>query len=136
MHYSKEYYQQHKEKILEQHRKYRQSEKGKETARRAERRWRPRLKEWRRNYNREYKQGCRVRVLGMSLLVPNKRQNPTGNLCEMCSKVPSRLHYHHWDNLHPEWGVWVCGHCHKAAEAQEQGLINRYLKLKRIICEE
>ena len=58
----------------------------------------------------------------------NKR--PRSNACELCGRVKSRLHYHHWDDKTPERGMWVCMLCHSHITAYEKGFHERYLKLK------
>ncbi len=62
----------------------------------------------------------------------NKR--PHTLICELCSKEFNKTCYHHWDDLHPEWGIWVCSYCHLKAEAIEDiEFINKYNSLKNCI---
>jgi len=81
--------------------------------------------ETRRNYSRKHSliiKGKYTRV--------NKRPRPD-NICELCGLGNTWLHYHHWDDAHPELGLWVCAHCHKIAEGQEKGIVSKYLELKK-----
>jgi len=61
----------------------------------------------------------------------NKRPRP--ETCELCGRVPGRLHYHHWNDAKPEQGIWVCIPCHQRVEYYEKGMIDAYLKLKQTI---
>jgi mannosyltransferase OCH1-like enzyme len=49
----------------------------------------------------------------------------------------ARLYYHHWDDNHPEFGIWVCMPCHSIVEAIEKNLIEEiitdYENMKGII---
>jgi hypothetical protein len=66
----------------------------------------------------------------------NKRPRP--EYCEICNKKPRepnfkeiRLNYHHWNDEHPEWGIWCCGACHLVVGGYENGRIEKYLDLKK-----
>ena len=69
-----------------------------------------------------------LRVRGKVIRV-NKRARPD-DICELCSLHTRRLDYHHWDDDHPEQGLWLCMRCHYGAEFVEQGRVKLYLKLK------
>ncbi len=65
------------------------------------------------------------------------RKKPKDKKCELCSrksiKGRPKLQHHHWDNEHPELGIWVCSRCHTAADGIEINpeLPKRYANLKR-----
>ena len=62
------------------------------------------------------------------ILIKNKPARP--ELCQICGKLkPSS--YHHWDDEHPERGLWLCAHCHRVADRVELGYHERYLELKK-----
>jgi IS30 family transposase len=59
------------------------------------------------------------------------KKRPYTGYCELCKKVISHLAYHHWDDEHPELGMWLCIPCHQFCEGLEHGLqASRYLELK------
>ena len=63
--------------------------------------------------------------------IKNKRPKPIN--CELCDKLPingNRLSWHHWNDKHLEYGLYLCLGCHKVAEATESGLPDKYLRLK------
>ncbi|MEM3056498.1 MAG: hypothetical protein QW639_04630 [Candidatus Bathyarchaeia archaeon] len=39
-------------------------------------------------------------------------KRPYPGKCELCGKEERALSYHHWDDTHPYWGIWVCWLCH------------------------
>lgn len=85
-----------------------------------------------RKYFKDYARKHLVKIDGKQIKT-NKRPRPNGT-CELCEKVVrKRLHYHHWDDQHPEYGIWVCGSCHRSCWFIENNLHNKYLELKRII---
>ena len=58
----------------------------------------------------------------------------TNDICEVCGRTEvKKMGYHHWDDEHPEQGVWVCFPCHKMAECMDAGLGGAYLVLKQSI---
>ena len=59
----------------------------------------------------------------------DKRHRPEA--CEVCGYPKPRLNYHHWDDDHPEKGLWLCGICHYMAGMIERDLHNKYLRLKQ-----
>ena len=71
-----------------------------------------------------------VRVGGKFIGVPNKRPRPDG-ICELCGGgYHDILHYHHWDDNNPQFGVWLCFKHHHFAEAVDGGLYNKYIQVK------
>jgi hypothetical protein len=60
-----------------------------------------------------------IRTTGRVLKV-KKRPWPLGDVCELCTLGPRRLGYHHWDDSKPEFGMWICVSCHKAAHWLER----------------
>lgn len=81
----------------------------------------------RKLYNKEYNRKYRMYINGKCIPV-EKRPRP--NNCEICKKVPQRLDYHHWDDTHPEVGLWLCKMCHDMAEQVDKGLDSIYRELK------
>jgi hypothetical protein len=73
----------------------------------------------------------------------NKRAYP--GQCELCgakqdSTLPGlkKLHYHHWDDLKPSMGIWLCGDCHRQAEGMDTALdhpaiLTQYASIKTTI---
>ena len=62
---------------------------------------------------------------------PNKPPRPEDNKCQICGRVCKRLAYHHWDDEHPERGIWICQpKCHDGCEFVESGFVPKYLQLK------
>jgi hypothetical protein len=87
----------------------------------------PTKKEWYRN-----------NVLGMgngkSIIV---RKRHFVGICELCGKsIESRPQWHHWDDNHPEQGIWVHYRCHRVCEAVEFDLdgvlMEKYKCLKKL----
>lgn len=70
---------------------------------------------------------------GKKTRVP-KRPFPEGSKCEVCAKPRILLAYHHWDDEHPELGIWLCRYCHFIAEAvdnfETHKTVQTYLKKK------
>ncbi|MBA7648823.1 hypothetical protein ES703_56613 [subsurface metagenome] len=59
------------------------------------------------------------------------RKRPRPAACELCNTPRDRLNWHHWDDDHLEWGLWLCQPCHMFAEGVDRGLeVSRYLELK------
>ena len=54
-------------------------------------------------------------------------------ICPLCDSIPSQLYWHHWDNNHPELGMWLCPYCNIIVELEEKGLVEKYKKLKEEI---
>ena len=59
-------------------------------------------------------------------------RRPKPSECEFCGKWAKGrgLGWHHWNDDHPEWGIWLCWSCHRFAGSIERGKHERYLKLK------
>ena len=72
---------------------------------------------------------ARVTIDGESKWVHIKKR-PYPEYCELCEMKKKRYDWHHWNNEHIEWGLWLCKTCHKFAEVLEQGLLEKYLSLK------
>ena len=80
-----------------------------------------------REYFRKWKKENREHVISYSLnnmLVINGkatlvRKRPFNGICELCGlEIKSRPHWHHWDDKHPEQGMWVHNsRCHRLCEA-------------------
>ena len=96
-----------------------------------ERREDPKYREERNQYRRD-----RRREFVFRVLVNGERQNvkvkkrTRPETCEICGREPSRMFWHHWDDLHPEWGIWVCMKCHIGVEFLERGMGPKYFELK------
>jgi len=64
-------------------------------------------------------------------------KRPHTLICELCNKETKITVYHHWDNEHPERGIWVCYWCHQLCECVEHELneshMDKYLNLKEKI---
>lgn len=110
-------------------------------------------KEWRRSpAGRRYKEEQRLRRV-CTIDPDGKQQNiyitkrPYLGICEICGALDqnlggkrkgSKLDWHHWDDKHPEFGLWLCFYCHRLAEAVEKrGItvdhLSLYLALKQNI---
>lgn len=67
----------------------------------------------------------------------NKRNYPLDNACQLCGKTNTKLFYHHWDNEHLEFGIWICNKCHWITEGLDlpnyEQLKNKYLNFKEVI---
>jgi len=82
----------------------------------------------------------RRRVFTVRVTINGKRKGfqvdgrrPKPGRCEFChEEVEGReLGWHHWDDNHLEYGLWLCFKCHYFAEMVEKGLtIIRYEGLK------
>ena len=71
-----------------------------------------------------------LRKFGNSVVA--KRPKP--NSCEVCGRLHdvvenpnSILQWHHWNDEHPELGMWLCFWCHMLAEAIENGLSSDHI---------
>ena len=67
------------------------------------------------------------------------KKRPHPGRCELCERDKSsggkvlKLSWHHWDDDHPEQGVWLCRSCHQFAEIVDwKGIerVHKYLGLK------
>jgi len=64
---------------------------------------------------------CHLRV--------KKRSRP--ETCELCHEAHITLYWHHWNDQHPELGLWLCSRCHRFGEGVDYGLDSgSYLELK------
>jgi len=86
------------------------------------------LRKERRRYNQVH-----VTINGVRVKV-KVRKRPWTGYCEVCGKVSERLHWHHWNQEKPGWGIWACPSCHYFVEAIDRGLnennIKAYLSFK------
>jgi hypothetical protein len=121
--YSLKYYYDHKEKMNLQNKEYCKTH-------------RIEIRNYRRNH---YLHSERIHGKdNQFIIIYNKRLYPLDNKCELCGKIPKKLVYHHWNNEHLEFGMWVChDNCHWIGEALDtpnfENLKNKYLNLKEII---
>lgn len=69
---------------------------------------------------------------GRRILINNKPPYPLDGGCALCERN-IRLIFHHWDDRHPEHGIWVCPSCHEIAEGTDKGLGYKYWELKDVI---
>jgi len=67
------------------------------------------------------------------LIITIKRTFPTSNCCELCNKFYNKLVYHHWDNIDPSKGLWLCGYCHLVAEKLDINIHEKYFNLKQLV---
>jgi len=106
------------------------------------RRWRANnpeaLRAQRRRYNAKHREDIRNyqrrKQLNGKIIRGTKRQ--FYRICELCGEEIEKYPcWHHWDDEHPENGLWLDWLCHQAAEAVEQkGLvIPLYSKLKDLL---
>ncbi len=85
----------------------------------------------RRDYMRKYRIG---NANGDHKNVKNKRPYPVDECCEICKREKHlRLGYHHWDDNHPELGIWACKPCHDMCGGIEKGLDIKYKTIKQSI---
>jgi len=80
----------------------------------------------------------RQNVLSRVRIQKEKRAYPANQKCELCHEVHKHLAYHHWDDVAPHKGVWVCMKCHRACEIIDgpkvDGLIaEEYRKVKMAV---
>jgi hypothetical protein len=73
-----------------------------------------------------------LQIGGVSVRI-DKRGNPYH--CALCRRDNVRLHYHHWDNLYPDKGLWLCSYCHRIAEVldlieKRRWIWDEYFRLK------
>ena len=69
--------------------------------------------------SREYHRRYLLKINGVYVRV--KKRPRTDDVCELCGKVVRKLDYHHWDDKHPECGIWVCLRCHQFVARLEKG---------------
>ena len=85
----------------------------------------PRRKAYMKEYYQKNKSRIRIKV----------KKRAFRGFCELCKReIKKRLHWHHWDDEHPELGLWLCSRCHWFAGSVEydphQKLMGLYKKLK------
>jgi len=56
-------------------------------------------------------------------------KRPKPQACEVCGKQDTRLNWHHWNDEHLEWGLWLCNYCHIGADFIDKRL-DTYLQLR------
>jgi len=110
-------------------------ERYRKRKREASKRFYLRHPEYHSSYSRDYARKFMLEVAGKRIWV-EKRPRPD-NICELCGGEHRMLHYHHWDDKHPEKGLWVCRLCHWICEAVEAGrdiagIKKEYLAFKQI----
>lgn len=63
------------------------------------------------------------------------RKRPYLGVCELHNEAAQPLAWHHWDDQHPEYGMWLCETCHRFVGGLEKGLgedhVRKYLEMKR-----
>jgi len=135
--YRKDYYERNRERIREANRRWRLAnpDKVKENSKRC---WGklltdPKRHKKRINYTREWGRLYGLWVRGKYIKV-NKWKRPEDSCCELCGKFVESLHYHHWDDDHPELGIWVCGEHHLMIERYNEEMMTKYelIKAERI----
>lgn len=94
---------------------------------------RERIRLYHKKYHREKRLTTKMEGKVVTISV-RKRPYPAGDTCELCGRESRRLCYHHWDDTHPEWGMWLCNLCHIKAEFIEAGKDVAYRELKEVIC--
>jgi len=72
-----------------------------------------------KEYHRNYARNKMLKMNGHCVRVDKR---PFYGTCEICGRdIEGRMAWHHWNNEHPEWGIWVhYSLCHQAVEAAEQ----------------
>ena len=129
--YNHTYYIKNRDVILQQQKEYgiKHLKEGQQYRKIYFQKHRSEIRPKRREYERKH---VLTMKNGKSLSGINKR--PWVTTCEVCSSFMKRPLYHHWDDSHPEWGMWICPTCHDLAEATDKGKIQqKYLELKQKI---
>lgn len=85
---------------------------------------------YRRNYMR--RNYMYLNVDGKIKVIKVKGKREYTNRCELCG-TERRISYHHWDDLKPADGMWLCNPCHVFAGKVENGVVEKYLLLKKDI---
>jgi len=88
-----------------------------------------------KEYNRKYTL-CSTNSNGDRIVLKIIKR-PHTLTCELCNKEVKKTVYHHWDDEHPEFGIWVCGWCHQTVEIIEKipDIKEKYNQLKQNIME-
>lgn len=87
-------------------------------------------KRYRSCLRREYARKHELTLSGGRRVSGLDKRDYTG-YCEICHKTGKMLHYHHWNDKSLNLGMWICLLCHRAAEALEKGITNKYFSLKK-----
>ena len=98
----------------------------------------PDVRNNRRKRARDYRRHNRLSttVDGKHQVIKVKKR-PRPETCELCNELPTKMEWHHWNDNHPEIGMWLCSRCHRFAEGVDRGLsLDLYLELKRKFTDE
>jgi len=95
-------------------------------------------KRWELKYpekRRAYVRANRLCLNGKQITI---RKRLFAGVCELCgNEIKKRPKWHHWDDEHPEKGMWICDRCHWLADAVEYDpefeKMNKYKKLKETL---
>jgi len=82
-----------------------------------------------KKYRKIYEKYNRVTTTKGHFKVKKRMYN--GN-CELCGYKTEMVDWHHWNDEHLEWGLWLCKICHRHVEFYEHGKIDKYLQLKKL----
>jgi len=85
-----------------------------------------------KKYAREYCRKHKMTIKGKQFYNINKRPYPPESRCELCNKEKKKFDYHHWNDTHPEKGLWLCFRCHGLAETLDRygiDIARKYLKM-------
>lgn len=63
---------------------------------------------------------CRLHIGGKQYANLHKRPFPLDDMCETCGKELKQYCYHHWDDINPSLGIYVCGACDFLAEGLDE----------------
>ena len=94
---------------------------------------------WRKNNKDKWNFICRRYARNNLLRVNGKvikvRKRKFAGKCELCGILINLYpRWHHWNDKHPELGMWLCGKCHWLADSIEYDLDNKlrnkYFQLK------
>ena len=91
------------------------------------------MKEYRRVHKEEHKMYVRNHYVHTNGKAIRIKKRPWTGICELCNLKAPKLSWHHWDDEHPEFGIWLCRCCHIAVEFYEMGRIRKYIEFKEKI---
>ena len=130
----------HKRRMNDYHQKNADDPEFKKKAKFRFKKWVNDNRHYYNNWQVKYKREHRLKVNGKEIQV---KKRPSTNCCEICGKVGNgkkSLDYHHWNDAHPEWGIWVCSSCHFVAEfidsmnsEEFKARMAKYLELQKMI---
>jgi len=125
--YNKNWYLEHREHCREYHREHYLKNRV---------RILKKCKEYRVSHKEQYKDYIRHHQLNSRIIKISKRR--FYGICELCGKeILNRPYWHHWNDKHPERGLWLHGHCHQTVEVAEKNsgvvVIPLYEKIKELI---